>query len=225
MTLTFGTFKLKPWSLVAAALAWSHLPLAHAEDTRITFSGLNNSINDDAEPDLAQAVIPSTYQPLHAGYPASSTDKAIADGGKLGVTITWANAGTANPTANPAVTDHTGDAGKAGAGLGGGVMWGQGSYAMSFDPAVEIPSFFWSYFDPSGSEPQVGTISAFVKADDAAPAKTITVTYHAATGYVWAEEKGFAGLTISKLAFEPGTAGAHALNIDDITVALPKSKK
>ena len=70
------------YAFAGLLLLWS---VPGRADTIITFATL---ISND------QQTIPSTYQPINAGYPG--------DGGPLGVTINWSNASSSNSTVSDA---------------------------------------------------------------------------------------------------------------------------
>lgn len=188
-----------------------------ADPTVITFSGLVNGIDSATDPELkAEGAIPRSYQPLLSAMPNTMP----VDGGSLQVTIRWEGASASSFKFNRGVRDCSGDFTEDGGISKGGVMYGSKPFSLVFDQPVTLPSLFWAYYKkaPTGALP--GTISVFEKPTDTLPLKTVELVYTASKGYAWSEEKGFAGLAITKITFEPA---GRALNIDDLTVASPVS--
>lgn len=188
----------------------------HAEPTVITFSGLVNGIDSVTDPELtAEGAIPQSYQPLLNAMPNTRP----VDGGPLQVAIRWEDAHASSLKFNRGVRDCSGDFTEDGSLSKGGVMFGSKPFSLIFDRPVELPSLFWTCYKKPPADALPCTISVFVNPTDASPLKTVKLIYTASKGYLWSEEKGFAGLVITKITFDPA---GRALNIDDITVSLPK---
>jgi hypothetical protein len=178
----------------------------------ITFSGLYNGISPFTDITIAHRPIPPSYQPLREASPNTQP----VDGGNLQTKVLWDNAFVSNHGFNPRVVDHTGDNRGAAHELGGGVLFGTSRYQMTFSHPVEIPSLFWTYFIATT---KTGTISAYGNPGDISPLKVVHLNYPDAKGYVWRELTDFAGLAITRIAFDPGDdTHATGLNIDDMTV-------
>jgi hypothetical protein len=208
-----------------AALWWSSTLFATAapapQTAVITFSGLWNGIHPYTNYAILHRPLPSTYQPLMEAQPLTRP----VDGGDLGIRIDWINALCSNHGLNRNVEDHTRDTTGSNEGskheLGGGILFAEKPCTMAFSKPVEIPSFFWTFYEPA-AHPVLknGTIAVFRSATDTKPLKTVEVPYHDAKGYVWRKITAFAGLKISKIVFDPGGQDT-GLNIDDITIQAP----
>ncbi len=186
----------------------------------ITFSGLWNGINPYTNYAVLHRPLPSTYQPLMEAEPFTKP----VDGGNFGIRIGWDNAHCSNHGLNRNVKDHTGDAvtnsETPNQELGGGIMFAEGPCTMTFSRPIEIPSLFWTFYEPA-TRPVLnnGTIAVFRDVADTTPLKTVEVPYHDAQGYVWRELTAFAGLKISKIVYDPRDQDT-GLNIDDISVLV-----
>jgi hypothetical protein len=186
----------------------------------ITFSGLWNGINPYTNYAVLHRPLPSTYQPLMEAEPFTKP----VDGANFGIRIGWDNAHCSNHGLNRNVKDHTGDAvtnnGSSNQELGGGIMFAEGPCTMTFSRPIEIPSLFWTFYEPA-TQPVLknGTIAVFRNVDDTTPLKSVEVPYHDSQGYVWRQMTSFAGLKISKIVFDPRDQDT-GLNIDDITVLI-----
>jgi len=216
---------IKPWLSVLLLASETTPPVVPVPDTTsvssavITFGGLYNKANTVMGAPIAQASMPSSYQPLSMSYPQT---KPI-DGGNVGRMIIWDNVNVSNHGANPGVSDHSGDSDPADGTLGGGVIFGTSPYSMTFSQPVEIPSLFWTYYAAYPDVAKKGTISVYANAGDSTPVKTVELTYSDPAAYAWHGMTDFAGMQISKIVFSPGTrtnGDGMALNIDDITVKL-----
>jgi hypothetical protein len=205
-----------------AALWWSSALFATADPTAqtavITFSGLWNNIQPYTNYAILHRPLPSTYQPLLEAEPLTKP----VDGGNLGIRIDWINALCSNHGLNRNVKDHTGDTTSNSDGsshqLGGGIMFAERPCTMAFSKPVEIPSLFWTFYEPRKHPVQKnGTVSVYRNATDPIPLKSVEVPYSDPKGYVWREITAFAGLTVSKIVFDPGDQDT-GLNIDDITI-------
>ena len=210
MTMAFVTLLL-PLAIRTAAAA-------EPQTAVITFSGLWNGINPYTNYAILHRPLPSTYQPLMEAEPFTKP----VDGGNLGIQIGWENALCSNHGLNRNVKDHTRDAvtnnETPNQELGGGIMFAEPPLTMTFSKPVEIPSLFWTFYEPP-TRPVLknGTISVFRNITDTTPLKTVEVPYHDTKGYVWRQLTAFAGLKISKIVFDPRDQNT-GLNIDDITV-------
>ena len=210
MTMAFVTLLL-PLAIRTAAAAEPQMAV-------ITFSGLWNGINPYTNYAILHRPLPSTYQPLMEAEPFTKP----VDGGNLGIQIGWENALCSNHGLNRNVKDHTQDAvtnnETPNQELGGGIMFAEPPLTMTFSKPVEIPSLFWTFYEPP-TRPVLknGTISVFRNITDTTPLKTVEVPYHDTKGYVWRQLTAFAGLKISKIVFDPRDQNT-GLNIDDITV-------
>jgi hypothetical protein len=210
------------------ALWWSSALVATADSAPqtaiITFSGLWNGVDPYTNYAILHRPLPSTYQPLMVAEPFTQP----VDGGNLGIQIEWANALCSNHGLNRNVKDHTGDTTGKNEGtnheLGGGVMFAEKPCTMAFSKPVEIPSLFWTFYEPQ-KHPVLknGTIAVYRNATDTTPLKSVEVPYNDPKGYVWREITAFAGLTISKIVFDPGGQDT-GLNIDDMTIRVPPNK-
>jgi len=219
-----NSLRLRAARAALAALCWASALVAAAAPAPsaavITFSGLWNGIDPYANYPVLHRPLPSTYQPLMQAQPFTKP----ADGGNLGIRIEWINALCSNHGLNRNVRDHTGDTTGKNEGsnheLGGGVMFAERPCTMAFGKPVEIPSLFWTFYEPP-KHPVLknGTIAVFRSGTDTKPLKSVEVPYHDATGYVWREIAAFTGLTISKIVFDPGGQDT-GLNIDDITIQV-----
>jgi hypothetical protein len=125
---------------------------------------------------------------------------------------------------NRNVKDHTGDAvtnnESSNQELGGGIMFAEGPCTVTFSSPIEIPSLFWTFYEPA-TRPVLknGTIAVFRNVADTMPLKSVEVPYHDAQCYVWRQLTAFAGLKISKIVFDPSDQDT-GLNIDDIMVLI-----
>ena len=212
------------WAKTAAlaTLGWSFAIVAMADSSPhtavITFSGLWNGIQPYTNYAVLHRPLPSTYQPLMEAEPFTKP----VDGGNLGIRIDWTNALCSNHGLNRNVKDHSRDATVSNDGsgheLGGGIMFAERPCTMAFSKPVEIPSLFWTFYEPR-KHPVLknGTIAVYRNATDSTPLKSVEVPYSDPQGYVWREITAFAGLTISKIVFDPGGQDT-GLNIDDITI-------
>jgi hypothetical protein len=196
---------------------------AEPQTVVITFSGLWNGINPYTNYAVLHRPLLSSYQPLMEAEPFTKP----VDGGKLGIRIGWDNALCSNHGLNRNVKDHTRDAvtnnERPHQELGGGIMFAERPLTMTFSRPIEIPSLFWTFYEPP-TRPvlKYGTIAVFRNVDDTTPLKSVEVPYHDAQGYVWRQLTAFAGLKISKIVFDPRDQNT-GLNIDDITVlATPR---
>lgn len=186
----------------------------------ITFSGLWNGLNPYTNFAVLHRPLPSSYQPLMKAEPFTKP----VDGGNFGIQIEWDNAHCSNHGLNKNVKDHTGDAVTSNDSsireLGGGIMFAEGPCTMTFSRPIEIPSLFWTFYEPA-TRPVLknGTIAVFRNVDDTTPLKSVEVPYHDTQGYVWRHLTIFAGLKISKIVFDPRDQDT-GLNIDDITVVM-----
>lgn len=207
-----GTLLSQPASQTAVA--------SEPQTAVITFSGLWNGLNPYTNYAILHRPMPSTYQPLMEAEPFTKP----VDGGDFGIRIGWNNAHCSNHGLNQNVKDHTGDAVKtndpSNPELGGGIMFAEGPCTMTFSEPVEVPSLFWTFYEPA-TRPVLknGTIAVFRNVADATPLKSVEVPYHDAQGYVWRQLTAFAGLKISKIVFDPRDQDT-GLNIDDITVLI-----
>jgi hypothetical protein len=150
------------------------------------------------------------------------------DGGNLGIRIDWTNALCSNHGLNRNVKDHTGDITANSDGSshehGGAIMFAEQPCTMAFSKPVEIPSLFWTFYEPR-KHPVLknGTIAVYRNATDTTPVKSVEVPYGDSQGYVWRDITAFAGLTVSKIVFDPGGQDT-GLNIDDITIRVAANK-
>ncbi len=212
MPIVFATLLSPPGSRSAAA--------AEPRTAVITFSGLWNGVNPYTNYAVLHRPLPSTYQPLMQAEPFTKP----ADGGNFGIRIGWDNALCSNHGLNQNVKDHTGDAvtsnDRSIRELGGGIMFAEGPCTMTFSKPIEIPSLFWTFYEPA-TRPVLnnGTIAVFRNVGDTTPLKSVEVPYHDTQGYVWRQMTAFAGLKISKIVFDPRDQDT-GLNIDDITVVM-----
>lgn len=193
---------------------------AEPQTAVITFSGLWNGADPYTNYAVLHRPLPSTYQPLMEAEPFTKPP----DGGNFGIRIGWENALCSNHGLNGNVKDHTGD-GMANNKLfkhelGGGVMFAEKPCIMTFSKPIEIPSLFWTFYEPA-TRPvkRNGTIAVFRNAADTTPLKSVEVPYHDGRGYVWRQLTAFAGMKISKIVFDPRDQDT-GLNIDDITVRI-----
>lgn len=212
MTMALATLWWSPVTSTAAA--------SEPQKAVITFSGLWNGLNPYTNYAVLHRPLPSTYQPLMAVEPLTKP----VDGGNFGIRIGWDNALCSNHGLNQNVRDHTRDAAKSNEAssreLGGAILFAERPCTMTFSKPIEIPSLFWTFYEPA-TRPVLknGTIAVFRNMDDTTPLKTVEVPYHDAEGYVWREITDFAGLKISKIVFDPRGQDT-GLNIDDITVLI-----
>lgn len=211
-------------AIALAVLLWlPAIGVASTSEPRtavITFSGLWNGVNPYTNYAVLHRPLPSTYQPLMAAEPFTKP----VDGSDFGIQIGWNNALCSNHGLNRNVKDHTRDAvtksEKPNQELGGGIMFAERPLTMTFSKPVEIPSLYWTFYEPA-TRPVVnnGTIAVFQNVSDTTPLKSVEVPYQDAQGYVWRQMTAFAGLKISKIVFDPRGQGT-GLNIDDITVLI-----
>lgn len=209
--------------MLAALLSPPTVRTAVASETQtavITFSGLWNGLNPYTNYTVLHRPLPPTYQPLMEAEPFTKP----VDGGSFGIRIGWDNAHCSNHGLNQNVKDHTGDAvtnnDPSNPELGGGIMFAEGPCTMTFSKPIEIPSLFWTFYEPATRPvPKNGTIAVFRNVGDTTPLKSVEVPYHDAQGYVWRQLTDFAGLKISKIVFDPRDQDT-GLNIDDITVLV-----
>jgi len=204
------------------ALWWASAVIASAASSPktaiITFSGLWNDLHPYTNYAILHRPLPSTYQPLLEAEPFTKP----VDRGNLGIQIKWVNALCSNHGLNRNVTDHTGDSTRNNDGstheLGGGIMFAEKPCSMAFSRPVEIPSLFWTFYEPR-NHPVLknGTITVYRNATDTIPLKSVEIPYQDPQGYVWRGITAFAGLTVSKVVVDPGDQDA-GLNIDDITI-------
>ncbi|HSY43520.1 MAG TPA: hypothetical protein VK811_06380 [Candidatus Acidoferrum sp.] len=193
---------------------------AEPQKAVITFSGLWNGINPYTNFAVLHRPLPSSYQPLMEAEPFTKP----VDGGNFGIRIGWDNAKCSNHGLNQNVKDHTRDAVPTNdpsiREFGGGIMFAEGPCTMTFSQPIEIPSLFWTFYEPA-TRPVLknGTIAVFRNVADTTPLKSVEVPYHDARGYVWRQLTAFAGLKISKIVFDPRDQDT-GLNIDDITVMV-----
>jgi hypothetical protein len=192
-----------------AVLWWSSALVAMAASAPktavITFSGLSNGIHPYTNYAILHRPLPSTYQPLMEAEPFTKP----VDGGNLGIRIEWSNALCSNHGLNRNVRDHTGDTTGNNEGSdherGGGIMFAERPCTMTFSQAVEIPSLFWTFYEPPAHPVlKKGTIAVFRTVTDTKPLKSVEVPYQDAKGYVWRQITAFAGLAISKIIFDSG---------------------
>ena len=193
---------------------------AEPQKAVITFSGLWNGINPYTNFAVLHRPLPSSYQPLMKAEPFTKP----VDGGNFGIQIGWDNAKCSNHGLNQNVKDHTRDAVPTNdpsiREFGGGIMFAEGPCTMTFSRPIEIPSLFWTFYEPAiRPVPKNGTIAVFRNVADITPLKSVEVPYHDAQGYVWRQLTAFAGLKISKIVFDPRDQNT-GLNIDDITVLV-----
>ena len=201
--------------LLAAALALNSSP----RTVVITFSGLWNGVDPYTNYAAPHRPIPSNYQPLLEAEPFTRP----VDGGDLNIRIGWDTAQCSNHGLNGNVKDHTGDAvpnKDSNHELGGGVMFALGQCAVTFSKPVEIPSLFWTFYEPAKRPvSKNGTITVFRDISDTTPLKTVEVPYPDQQGYVWRKLAAFEGLKISKIVFDPRGQNT-GLNVDDIQVRI-----
>jgi len=218
-------FSLRSASALALLTWLSALGLATASTPQtavITFSGLWNGVDPYTNYAVLHRSLPASYQPLMKAEPFTKP----VDGGDLGIHIDWTNPLCSNHGLNANVHDHTGDARPTNDGthheFGGGILFAEPPCTMTFSQPVEIPSLYWTFYvAPTSPVLKNGTISVYRRATDTTPLKTVEVPYHDTRGYVWRKMTAFAGLTISKIVFDPRGQDT-GLNIDDITVrAVP----
>lgn len=184
----------------------------------ISFSGLVNGVNSAKDPELtSQMAIPQSYQPLLNLF----TNTNPADGGPIGVEINWEGANFSCPKFNAGVKDYSGDYTIDGAPSNGGVMFSNASFSMIFNKPIDLDGFVWTYYGRVAAGAEPGSISVYAKVTDAIPLKVIKLVYPDDKGYIWREDKSFAGIAITKIVFVPS---GGALNIDDLAIRLPKSK-
>jgi hypothetical protein len=217
--------------LLAVALALNSFPAGSKSSLNvgsrsavITFSGLWNGIDPYTNYTVPHRPIPSNYQPLLGTEPFTKP----VDGGDLGIQIGWDTAQCSNHGLNGNVKDHTGDAMPDGKEpnheLGGSVMFALGPCAVTFSKPVEIPSLFWTFYEPAKLPvSKNGTISVFQDISDTTPLKSVEVPYSDTKGFVWRELTAFEGLKIARIVFDPRGQNT-GLNIDDIQIRVNGDK-
>jgi hypothetical protein len=225
VALAFNSFSSSSESLRIGRSDWNENgdkpTYKHASRTAlITFSGLWNGVAPYTNYSVLHRPIPSDYQPLMEAEPFTKP----VDGGKFDIRIGWDTAQSSNHGLNRNVVDPTRDAipdGKiSNHELGGGVMFALGPCAVTFSKPIEIPSLYWTFYEPAtGAVLNNGTIAVFRNISHTTPLKSVEVPYHDIKGFVWRKLTEFAGMKISKIVFDPRGQNT-GLNIDDISVRI-----
>lgn len=181
----------------------------------ITFSG--------AYPN-GQTTIPAAYQPLLNGYAAGGDNytgvndgltRAAADGGPLGITITWDGlSATSGTVYNNGVADHTGDQAAMVAYDNGS---GPPAIDIKFSSQVTVPNLFYAYYSHGAT-----TADQFVGLVGGVPVVTFTQAYPGGN-YNWQDVTGFGNVHVDEIQAHAQQGGGQFLQLDDITVnAVPE---
>jgi hypothetical protein len=141
--------------------------------------------------------------------PGTGAAGAAVDGGPLDVSVTWDGVmSSAGTPYNGAITDHTGDS-------AGMIAYDDGESTMTieFSKPVEIPSFYYSYYDNSAGT--LPLFQAYTHIGDAIAVDTFAGDYPGGA-YNWQQETGFGGIPVQEVKFS-GDGGDY-LSLDDIAV-------